>query len=63
VDHKNTSTTPVDHPLNRKPSATDPRESHHRAQDQHAEDSVFVFDIEDMALVGHSDDWGKRPHQ
>jgi hypothetical protein len=63
VDHKDTLTTPVDYRLNTKPYATDPRESQHRAQDQHAEDSIFVFDIEDMALLGHPDDGGKRPHQ
>jgi hypothetical protein len=63
VDHKNISTTPVDYSLNRKPNAPDPRESQHQAEDQHAEHSVFVFDIEDMALVGHPDEERKQPHQ
>jgi hypothetical protein len=56
------STTPVDYPPNRKPDAPDPLESQHRAEDQYAEHSVFVFDIEDMALVGHPDEGRKQPH-
>jgi hypothetical protein len=63
VDHRNISTTPVDYPRDRKPYAPDPRESQHKAEDQHAEHCVFVFDIEDMVLVGRPDDGRKWPHQ
>jgi hypothetical protein len=63
VDRMNISTTPVDYPPNTKPNAPDPRESQHQAEDQHAEPSVFVFDIEDMALVGHPDEERKQPRQ
>jgi hypothetical protein len=63
VDRKNIFTTPVDHPLNAKPYAPGPRESQRQAEDQDAEDSVFVFDIEDTALVGYPDDGRKRAHE
>jgi hypothetical protein len=62
VDHTNKSTTPVDYPLSTKPRAPGPRESQHQGEDEYAEHSVFVFDIEDMALVGHPDEGRKQPH-
>jgi hypothetical protein len=57
------TTTPEERRLIRRLYGPDPREDGRQPEDQRSEDSSFVFDIEDMALVGRPDDGRHWPHQ
>ena len=57
------ATTPEERRLMTRLYGADPREDGRQPEDQGAEDSAFVFDIEDMALVGRPDDGRRWPHQ
>jgi hypothetical protein len=64
ADTNTITTTPEEHRLRtRLRGGADARENGRQPQERRAEDSAFVFDVEDMALVGRPDDRRRWPHQ